>query len=151
MAAGVERVEVSELLSRADVLSLHAPLVEGTRRLVGRTETRPKPGSSSSTRRVAASSTRKRSPNALESGHLAGAGLDVLQEEPPAVGERLLGLDSVVLTPHAGFLSVELLESVQTQAAHEVVRALRGEVPLHVVNPQAQATRRMSPLPRSTS
>ncbi|MGH2451327.1 MAG: C-terminal binding protein [Candidatus Limnocylindria bacterium] len=144
-SAGVRRVELPELLARADVLSLHAPLTEDTRRCLGRAELAVlKPGAILVNTARGCLVDQEALADALESGHLAGAGLDVLQEEPPADGERLLALESVVLTPHAGFLSVESLHSVQTQAADEVVRALRGEMPRHAVNPEAQAARKAS-------
>jgi D-3-phosphoglycerate dehydrogenase / 2-oxoglutarate reductase len=149
-SAGVESVELPELLARADVLSLHAPLIEETWRYIGRAELAAlKPGAIVVNTARGGLIDQEALADALESGHLAGAGLDVLDEEPPSAGERLLALDSVVLTPHAAFLSVESLESVQTQAAEEVVRAVRGEMPRHAVNPEAQALRSASPVSRS--
>jgi phosphoglycerate dehydrogenase-like enzyme len=72
--------------------------------------------------------------DALESGQLGAAALDVLAEEPPASSERLLRLENVTLTPHAGFLSVDSLAGVQTQAAEEVRRVLMHEPGRYVVN-----------------
>jgi D-3-phosphoglycerate dehydrogenase / 2-oxoglutarate reductase len=151
-SAGVERLELPKLLARADLLSLHAPLVDETRCLIGRAELAAlKPGAILINTSRGGLIDQEALADALISGHLAGAGLDVLSQEPPSRDERLLALDCVVLTPHAAFLSVESLDSVQSQAADEVVRVLCGELPRHVVNPQAHAARRKSPLSRSTS
>jgi D-3-phosphoglycerate dehydrogenase len=72
--------------------------------------------------------------DALRSGHLAGAGLDVLASEPPNPNDPLLSLKNVVLTPHSGHFSEESLVQVQTEAAEEVLRALTGEPLLNAVN-----------------
>ena len=66
--------------------------------------------------------------HALDAGQLAGAALDVLEQEPP-VSSPLFGRDNVILTPHTSFYSVEALEELQTKAAEEVVRVLSGEPP----------------------
>jgi phosphoglycerate dehydrogenase-like enzyme len=71
---------------------------------------------------------------ALGDGTLRGAGLDVLPTEPPAAGDPLLADLRAVLTPHAGFLSLDSLAAVQEQAAEEVRLALVGERPTHAVN-----------------
>ena len=71
---------------------------------------------------------------ALERGSLRGAALDVLEVEPPLAHDPLLGRPDVILTPHAGFLSLESLAAVQEQAAEEVRLALVGQVPRNAVN-----------------
>ena len=78
---------------------------------------------------------------ALDSKQLAGAALDVLEQEPP-VNSPLFGRDNVILTPHTSFYSVESLEELQTKAAEEVVRVLSGQPPRNPVNPEALAAPR---------
>ena len=73
---------------------------------------------------------------ALESGRLAGAGLDVLEGEPPAVDDDLRRIESVTLTPHVAFDSVEAVEAVATRAAGHAAAVLAGEVPETIVNPE---------------
>jgi D-3-phosphoglycerate dehydrogenase len=72
---------------------------------------------------------------ALDAKQLAGAALDVMEQEPP-VNSPLFGRDNVILTPHTSFYSVESLEDLQTKAAEEVVRVLSGQPPRNPVNPE---------------
>jgi D-3-phosphoglycerate dehydrogenase len=72
---------------------------------------------------------------ALASGRLAGAALDVRIVEPAAAGDRLIQLENVLHTPHASFFSRESIEALQDQAAWEVRRVLTGQAPLNLVNP----------------
>ena len=70
---------------------------------------------------------------ALDSGHLAGASLDVVAVEPLAKDSPLLGRDNVILTPHTAFYSVEALEELQTKCASDVARVLSGEALVYPV------------------
>jgi phosphoglycerate dehydrogenase-like enzyme len=70
--------------------------------------------------------------DALQSGHLAGAGLDVYEFEP-AVNPRLLGMPNVVLAPHIGSATFETRSAMARIAATDVFRFLNGEPPLHPV------------------
>jgi D-3-phosphoglycerate dehydrogenase len=71
----------------------------------------------------------------IDQGQLAGAALDVIENEPP-VGSPILGRNNVILTPHTAFYSEESLLELQTKAAEEVVRVLSGEAPRNPVNPE---------------
>ncbi|MCL5047166.1 MAG: C-terminal binding protein, partial [Actinobacteria bacterium] len=70
--------------------------------------------------------------------------LDVLETEPVSPGNPLLGLENVILTPHAAFYSEESLRDLQRKAAEEVARVLRGEKPKSPVN-RSGSDRRCSP------
>jgi len=70
---------------------------------------------------------------ALDSGHLGGAGLDVVASEPLAKDSPLVGRDNVILTPHTAFYSVEALNELQTKCATDVARVLSGEPPIYPV------------------
>jgi D-3-phosphoglycerate dehydrogenase len=67
--------------------------------------------------------------DALASGHIGGAALDVLGEEPPAPDDPLLARSDVIVTPHASFYSEESVAELQRKAAQQVVEALAGRVP----------------------
>lgn len=105
-ALGVERSSLAEVVRTADVLSLHLPLTADTERLFGAEMLATmKPGSViiNVSRGGLVDSQALR--EALGSGHIGGAGLDVLDVEPPAADHPLLGHPAVVLTPHIAFLS----------------------------------------------
>jgi len=140
--AGVSRVEFAELLKISDYISIHSPLTPETRHLFSTDVFRQmKPG--------ALIVNTSRGPvvdeialaAALDAKQIAGAALDVLEQEPP-VSSPLFGRDNVILTPHTSFYSVESLEELQTKAAEEVVRVLSGQPPRNPVNPDALATPR---------
>jgi D-3-phosphoglycerate dehydrogenase / 2-oxoglutarate reductase len=132
---GAEPAPLDQLLDEADVVSLHAPLTKETSGLFGAAELAAlKPGAILVNTARGGLVDEAALAEALESGRLGGAGLDVLTEEPPAADCPLLACENVVLTPHAGFLSEESLVAVQTQAAEEVRRALTAERLLHAVN-----------------
>lgn len=131
----VELVELDALLERSDYISIHAPLTPDTDKLFNADAfRRMKPG--------ALLINTSRGPlvdeialaAALDDGQLAGAALDVVTEEPPAVGSPLLNRDNVILTPHMAFYSDDALVELQTKAAQDVVRVLSGETPLYPVN-----------------
>jgi D-3-phosphoglycerate dehydrogenase len=134
-ARGAEPVSLSRLLAESDFVSLHAPLTPETRGLVGHSEL-------ASMKRGAILINTARGGlvdqdalvDALRSGQLAGAALDVFATEPPDTNDPLFSLENVVVTPHAGHFSEESLIQVQTEAAEEVLRALTGKPLLNAVN-----------------
>jgi D-3-phosphoglycerate dehydrogenase len=139
-AAGIRAVELGELLASADVISLHAPLTPDSHEMLGAAEIAAmKPGAILVNTARGALLDQSALADALRSGHLAGAGLDVLTEEPPPHDEPLLALDNVILSPHSGFLSRESLAAVQRLAAEEVRRALTGEPLRYALNAERLA------------
>ncbi len=73
---------------------------------------------------------------ALNEGWIAGAGLDVLAQEPADPAHPLLKLDNVIITPHAAFYSETAVSELEQKGAEHVAQALRGELPANVVNPE---------------
>ena len=136
--AGVEGVDFATLLKISDYVSIHSPLVPETRNLFNAEAFRQmKP--------TAYLVNTARGPivdeaalaEALDAGHIAGAALDVMVQEPPADGSPLFGRDNVIITPHTSFYSEESLVELQTKAAQEVVAVLKGQAPRNPVNPEA--------------
>lgn len=130
-ADGEDRFE--ELLRESDVLSIHSPLTEATRGRFGR-------GELSRMKRGAVLINTARGPvvdeaalvEALESGHLGGAGLDVYEREP-ALHPRLPGRCDVVLLPHLGSATAETRLAMARLACSEIARFFRGEPLRHRV------------------
>ena len=133
-ALGVESTSFEDLLGRSDFVSVHAPLLPATRNLMNA-------AAFARMNRGAFLVNTARGPlvdetalvDALDSGHLAGAALDVLAVEPVPEDSPLLGRDNVILTPHTAFYSVEALEELQTKCASDVARVLSGEAPVYPV------------------
>ncbi|MHB1347910.1 MAG: NAD(P)-dependent oxidoreductase, partial [Candidatus Humimicrobiaceae bacterium] len=72
--------------------------------------------------------------HALDTGLIAGAGLDVLEKEPPEDNFKLFRFDNVIITPHAGFYSETAIEDLHYKWALNVYKVLKGETPVNVVN-----------------
>ena len=66
---------------------------------------------------------------------IAGAALDVLTTEPPPLGHPLMGVPEIIVTPHAAYYSEQAIADLQRRAASNVVSALSGQLPPHIVNP----------------
>jgi glyoxylate reductase len=130
------RVSFDDLLRRADVVSLHVPLTDETRHLINaETLAKMKPGSlllNTSRGPVVDEAALAR---ALESGPIAGAGLDVFENEP-GITPALLDEDRVVLMPHAGSATVETRREMARMVVEDVRRVLSGEKPLRPVPPE---------------
>jgi D-3-phosphoglycerate dehydrogenase len=123
-----------EVLTRADFLSLHAALTPDTRHLIGRAElARLKPGARLINCARGELVDEVALYDALASGHLAGAALDVFETEPPTESP-LRHLPNVVLSPHLGASTLEAQREVSTQIAQQVLDVLRGVDYVNVLN-----------------
>ncbi|MFF2833774.1 C-terminal binding protein [Cellulosimicrobium cellulans] len=135
-ADGHEAVGIDEAVARADVITLHAPLTASTRHLLdARTLAAAKPGV-----RVVNTC---RGPlidedalaDALASGHVGSAALDVYATEPLPADSRLRTLDNVLLTPHAAWFSPEAMQDLPVHTARNAVDFLAGRPVPSIVNP----------------
>jgi D-3-phosphoglycerate dehydrogenase len=132
---GVKSVDFDALLREADIISLHVPLTDETRHMIGSREfEQMKDGVFIINTARGAVLDEKALVNALNSGKVAGAGLDVFEKEPPDPEGPLLQTDRVLVTPHTGFLSEESMRDRQSMAVDEVLRVLRNERPRSLVN-----------------
>ncbi len=125
---GLPLLDLPDLLAAAHAVSLHAPLTAETHHLID----------AGALRRMRAGAVLVNTSrgglvdpealaDALESGHLSGAALDVFEPEPLPEGSRLRLLPGVILTPHAAFYSDDSVADLQRLAAEEAARALAGE------------------------
>jgi D-3-phosphoglycerate dehydrogenase len=134
-ATGVESVSFDDLLARSDFISVHAPLQPATRGLMNaKAFAKMKKGAFLINTARGPLIDEAALVAALDSGHLGGAGLDVVTTEPLAKDSPLLGRDNVILTPHTAFYSVEALEELQTKCAGDVARVLSGEKAIYPIS-----------------
>lgn len=130
----VERVDLETLFARADLVSLHVPLTDETRGLVGqRLLERMKPGAMLVNTARGAVVDVPALLAALDAGRLESAALDVLPEEPPPAGAPVLAHPRVLLTPHAAFYSEASVIENRTKAARNIVDWVRSGRPTYVV------------------
>ena len=125
--SGVELVGIEELFSRSDAVSVHAPLTEGTRGVVSAAALgRMRPGSFLVNTARAGLVDRPALEAALADGTLAGVGLDVWWDEPPAAGDPLLRDPRVLVTPHVAWLSPGSARRLRTFAAQRLLAVLES-------------------------
>ena len=117
---GVEKVELDELLARADFITLHVPLTDQTRNILGRANlAKTKKGVRIINCARGGLVDEEALAELLKSGHVAGAAFDVFSEEP-ATENPLFGLPNVVCTPHLGAATTEAQENVALQVAEQM-------------------------------
>ncbi|MBO9610858.1 MAG: C-terminal binding protein [Paenibacillaceae bacterium] len=134
-ACGVRGVTREQLLGESDVISVHLPLNEGTRHLFNEQTLAGMKRSAYliNTSRGGVIDTEALAA-ALRQGHIAGAALDVLEEEPHGPGNPLLQLDNCLVTSHCAWYSEDSIVRLQQYAAMEICRLFSGQQPKHIVN-----------------
>ncbi len=132
---GVELVSLDELLSQADFVTVHVPLTESTRGLIGREAFR-KMRPTAFVLNVARGGVVDEEAliEALDEGLIAGAAIDVFSQEPPPPDNPLLKHPKVVVTPHLGGSTVEAQEQVARDVAEQVLSVLQGGLARYAVN-----------------
>jgi phosphoglycerate dehydrogenase-like enzyme len=135
---GVRYVSFDEAIARADFISLHAPLRPETENLIdAQALSRMKRGAYLINTSRGGLIDEEALAQAVKSGHLAGAAVDVLRAQGANSPSPLIGVPGIIVTPHMATFTREAIERVAMSVAHSVVAALRGERPEHVVNPAA--------------
>lgn len=132
---GVKKASFEEAIIAGDFITVHTPLTKDTKHLIDETVF-AKMKNGVRILNCARGGIIKESAlvDAIQSGKVAGAALDVFETEPPAPDHPLLGLSQVIVTPHLGASTVEAQENVAIDVAEEVLHVLRGEAFKNAVN-----------------
>lgn len=134
---GAAPVDLASLLREADIVSLHAPLTPETRHLLnGETIGMMKPGAILVNTSRGALVDDAALSEAIRSGHLAGAGIDVMEPEPPHPDNPLLALEQVLITPHIAAHTEDSMRRMAVTAVEQVLMALEGKRPTMAINPE---------------
>jgi D-3-phosphoglycerate dehydrogenase len=134
-AEGVELVALVDLLARADLISVHCPLTDETRAMFNADLfAKMKPSAFFVNTARGGIVDLDALIEALKTKQIAGAGLDVLPQEPPADLAALEQLDNLVLSPHVAWYSEDSIIELQTRIGRNVALVCRGEMPDAVVN-----------------
>jgi D-3-phosphoglycerate dehydrogenase len=142
---GVELRDLDSVLKESDFISIHCPLNDSTRHLIG-DEAFKKMGKKPlliNTSRGPIIDERALI-KALEQGLISGAGLDVLETEPPDIQNPLLKMENVILSPHMGFYSEESISELKRRTARNVTDVLTERRPGSVVNREVMGRTRAS-------
>ncbi len=136
---GVRLVGMSELFGQADYLTLHMPATESSRYLINRDTLRLMKPTTFLVNTARGSIVNEADlVEALQTGRLAGAGLDVFEDEPPA-DSPLFHMDNVVVSPHAAGVDLQSRDDMALSAAQAIIALSRGEWPAEkIVNPQVR-------------
>lgn len=137
--AGIRLVDRDELLARSDLVSLHVPLNDGTRGMIGEAELRAmKPDAILINTSRGGLIDEAALVRVMRDGHLAGAGLDVTETEPMPADHPLREIDRVVLTPHILGHTVDLYAVMPDVLVENATRLMQGTMPLYPRNPEVE-------------
>jgi len=131
----VEYVSLETLLASSDFVTLHIPLTEKTRNMLGQKEiSLMKPCAYLINTARGGILDEDALYSALKEKKIAGAAIDVYEEEPPPADSRLLKLDNLITTPHIAAYTYEALREMGIMTAKNVLRVLKGEPPISAAN-----------------
>ena len=134
-ALGVEMLALEDMLQVSDYVTIHCPLTDETRHIIGQPEfALMKPSAFLINMARGPVVDQQALYQALVASAIAGAALDVLEQEPPVADDPLLQLESVILTPHTSSWSEESATQLRRDVATNVVTVLRGGVPASTLN-----------------
>ncbi len=132
---GVIPVDLDTLLKNSDYISVHCPLNNQTKHMLSKEQfTKIKPGAILINTARGGVIDESALIEALQSGIIAAAGLDVTEKEPISTDNPLLFMDNVIITPHNAWYSEEAIATLQRMVGEEVVRVLSGQLPKNLVN-----------------
>jgi glyoxylate reductase len=145
---GAKRVDIDTLLKQSDFVSIHVPLMKETHHLMNE-------GKFRLMKKTAYIINNSRGPvvdekalyKALKEGWIAGAGLDVFEQEPTPTDSPLLKLDNVVVAPHISSASLETRSRMSEMVAENLVAFFEGKKPPNLINPDVMKTRPLTKPP----
>ncbi|MBW2564726.1 MAG: phosphoglycerate dehydrogenase [Deltaproteobacteria bacterium] len=133
---GIEKMQIHDLLKVSDIVSLHLPLTKENRGMINeKTLKSMKPTALLINAARGEIVKEKALYNALKDNVIAGAGLDVFENEPPT-NSPLLKLDNVVMTPHIAAFTHDAMNNMCTGVANQLIEYAKGNKPAHIVNPE---------------
>jgi D-3-phosphoglycerate dehydrogenase len=141
----IELKDIDTVLRESDFISIHCPLNDSTRHLIGEgafKKMEKKPLLINTSRGPIVDETALI--RALKEGRISGAGLDVLEKEPPDPQSPLLKMENVVLSPHVSFYSEESISELKRRTAKNVSEVLMGRRPGSIVNREVMGKTRAS-------
>ena len=134
--AGAQILSFDEVLQASNFISVHTPLTPETEGMIGAEQLASMPAGSIIVNCARGGIIQEQAlADALHSGHIAGAGLDVLEPAPPPTDHPLMSAENVIITPHTAFFSQASTVELERRTAEEAVRVLRGEMPQNLINP----------------
>lgn len=134
---GVQRASLKMVFEKSDFVTIHVPLTHETERFINsEILSLLKPTSFLINASRGPVIDESALIETLSSGRMAGAALDVFDEEPLPPEHPFFSIDNVLITPHSSGLTAESLVRMGTESAKEVVRTLKGEKPINLVNPE---------------
>ncbi len=137
-ARGGRKVPLDTLLAQSDFVSLNGPLTKQTRGMIGEREfAAMKPGAFFITTARGGIHDEAALVDALASGHLGGAGVDVFLDEPPQPNHPLFAFDNVLATPHSAGITEETTRDIAVATAEQWETIFAGQVPPRLLNPEA--------------
>ncbi|MEM2220993.1 MAG: hydroxyacid dehydrogenase [Ignisphaera sp.] len=141
---GIEYRKLDDLLMESDFIVIAVPLTEQTKGMIGEREISLMK-STAYVINIARGGVIDQGAlyRALKEGRIAGAALDVFQQEPIPFDDPILELENTILTPHIAWLTNECRRAMAITVAEEVIRVLRGEDPKHPVNPKVRDVLKM--------
>lgn len=133
---GIEPVSFGELMERSDYLSLHCLLNDETRHIMNAEAFKKMKNTAYIINTCRGGVVDEKALiEALQNGEIAGAGLDVLEQEPPAADNPLFAMENVIITPHIASATSRMRPETRRRAAREIGLALKGKWPMSPVNP----------------
>jgi D-3-phosphoglycerate dehydrogenase / 2-oxoglutarate reductase len=136
-ARGAEKAELDDLLSQADYVSVHCPLTRQSRKMLGSAQfAKMKPDAYFVTTARGFIHDEQALAEALRTKRIAGAGLDVWEDEPPPHNHPLMAFDNVMVSPHVAGSTIEARENMGRIAAEQALAILDGKKPPRLINPE---------------